>query len=501
MCANFFNKTSLLTAAAVFLVIGSLPAFAQTTPAAGDCGIDVCYIKMTADGFDPEAITVGPGAVVVWKNVDEKVHSLEIIVGETRSGAVIISPDEAYSYKFPADQLREFTYFDAENGKSGQLTVGSDQETTRVNPSKVDFTDARSGLSDISMIRGSVTGVDIEHGLRALMVSIDVPTYDVLQLTIDRELLDSRSGEADRPFSIRAGGETRDYDEVGATAETRTLRITVPSGTDSILIRGNSVASEALGHQSAYAALDEAASVISSYKAKDIVTTEADDLLLQATDAAAVGKYHFATDLANEAREAAQRADKIAVVANTAMNEAETSIKTTKSLGGDVSQAEELLDHTKEVYSYGGYEEALNLANYAREAASTRINTFWIIGAVGMASAAVLYMFYKRQPSGGKSPEAAPVDNSDTAGNNDSSNLKSVFAEKPHLREDDRQVLRYIVDNGGKALLAEIRNQFGLPKSTAWRLMRRLEREELVEISKFGNQNMVRYKLKAEARS
>jgi uncharacterized membrane protein len=76
-----------------------------------------------------------------------------------------------------------------------------------------------------------------------------------------------------------------------------------------------------------------------------------------------------------------------------------------------------------------------------------------------------------------------------------------VFVEKPHLREDDRQVLKFIVDRGGEALLAEIRNQFSLPKSTAWRLMRRLEREELVEISKFGNQNMVRYKLRAEAHS
>ena len=47
-------------------------------------------------------------------------------------------------------------------------------------------------------------------------------------------------------------------------------------------------------------------------------------------------------------------------------------------------------------------------------------------------------------------------------------------------------------------VVAEIRNQFGLPKSTAWRLMRRLEREELVEITKFGNQNMVRYKLKTQ---
>ena len=46
--------------------------------------------------------------------------------------------------------------------------------------------------------------------------------------------------------------------------------------------------------------------------------------------------------------------------------------------------------------------------------------------------------------------------------------------------------------------LAEIRNRFDLPKSTAWRLVKRLEREELVHVVKFGNQNLVRCALKGE---
>ena len=70
--------------------------------------------------------------------------------------------------------------------------------------------------------------------------------------------------------------------------------------------------------------------------------------------------------------------------------------------------------------------------------------------------------------------------------------LERVFAEKPHLRQDDRQVLGYVIEKGGEALLADIRNNFGLPKSTAWRLVKRLEREELVKIIKFGNQNLIK---------
>jgi uncharacterized membrane protein/plastocyanin len=493
MRANFSKKDCLLAVAAMFFLAGALPAFAQT-PAA-ECRIEVCYVKMTANGFVPESIAVKPGATVVWKNVDEKVHSLEIIAGQARGDAAIIGPGESYSYAFRNEEPVEFAYFDAENGKSGTLLVGSVEKAAQVNRSKIDFTDSRSGISDISMIRGSVTGVEIIPAMRALLVNVDVQSHDVLQMTIDRDLLDSRTSDKDAPFSVRAGGVTASYDEIATTAEARTLRIALPAGTESVLVKGNSIAEEPLGYQSAHSVLAEAASVIAAYKSKGIVTKEADDLLLQATDAAALGKYHFATDLAREAVTAAQRADRIAVVATSVMNEAETSIMATKTLGGDVSQAEELLDHTKEVYSYGGYEEALNLANYAKDAALTKINPLLVMGVIGMSAAAVLYTYYRKLSWNGKAP-AAP-----TVKQDDGPSLQSVFVEKPHLREDDRQVLKYIVDRGGEALLAEIRNQFELPKSTAWRLMRRLEREELVEIAKFGNQNMVRYKLRTEAQS
>lgn len=494
MCANF-SKKSLLLAAAVFCMVGSIPAFAQTSAASGECRIEVCYVKMTAEGFDPENLVIGAGSTVVWKNVDEKAHSLDLISGEMHIDSIIIRPGETYSYKFAGKELNEFTFFDAENSSSGQLSVGPAPAADEVNKSKVDFTDERSGIRDISLISGSVTGAAIIPRMKALELDLDVQSHDVLQISIDRKLLDSRAHDADMPFSIRSGNNVLDYDEVDATSAHRTLRVALPADTESIVIRGNSMSAEPLGYQRAYSTLSEAASVVASYKARGVVTKEADDLLLQATDAAASGKYHFAQDLANEAIEAAQRADRIAIVATSVMNEAESSIKATKSLGGDVSQAEELLDHTKEVYSYGGYEEALNLANYARDAALTKINPLLIAGGTGMASAGVLYAIYRRQQGNGK--PATPIE--EHIENNSGAGLEVVFVEKPHLREDDRLVLKYIVDKGGEALLAEIRNAFSLPKSTAWRLMRRLEREELVEITKFGNQNMVKYKLKTQA--
>jgi uncharacterized membrane protein len=44
---------------------------------------------------------------------------------------------------------------------------------------------------------------------------------------------------------------------------------------------------------------------------------------------------------------------------------------------------------------------------------------------------------------------------------------------------------------GGRALEAEIREALGLPKTTAWRLVRRLEKKGLVVVRKVGSQNVV----------
>ncbi|HKU50091.1 MAG TPA: hypothetical protein VJP79_09090 [Nitrososphaera sp.] len=69
-----------------------------------------------------------------------------------------------------------------------------------------------------------------------------------------------------------------------------------------------------------------------------------------------------------------------------------------------------------------------------------------------------------------------------------------IVEEKPHLRPEDQDVLRYLADKEGAAFESEIRTKFQLPKTTIWRLVKRLEREELVEIRKAGGQNLIKLK-------
>jgi hypothetical protein len=76
--------------------------------------------------------------------------------------------------------------------------------------------------------------------------------------------------------------------------------------------------------------------------------------------------------------------------------------------------------------------------------------------------------------------------------------VTKIVDEKPHLRPEDQDVLRYLAEKEGAAFESEIRTRFQLPKTTIWRLVKRLEREELVEIRKAGGQNLI--KLKFESR-
>ncbi|MDG7008716.1 MAG: hypothetical protein JRN06_10850 [Nitrososphaerota archaeon] len=59
------------------------------------------------------------------------------------------------------------------------------------------------------------------------------------------------------------------------------------------------------------------------------------------------------------------------------------------------------------------------------------------------------------------------------------------------LRPDDVQVLNFIREKGGKVLEPEIRMRFALPKTSAWRQIKRLERGGYLKVTKIGSQNQI----------
>lgn len=63
--------------------------------------------------------------------------------------------------------------------------------------------------------------------------------------------------------------------------------------------------------------------------------------------------------------------------------------------------------------------------------------------------------------------------------------------EQPKLRHDDLEILKFIEESEGRVLELNIRKKFLLPKSSSWRMIRRLERLGYVKVTKVGVQNEV----------
>jgi uncharacterized membrane protein len=60
------------------------------------------------------------------------------------------------------------------------------------------------------------------------------------------------------------------------------------------------------------------------------------------------------------------------------------------------------------------------------------------------------------------------------------------------LRSEEVEVLRFLKERGGRVLEAELRERFpNIPRTSMWRLIRRLEKQGIVRVRKVGLQNLV----------
>jgi len=71
---------------------------------------------------------------------------------------------------------------------------------------------------------------------------------------------------------------------------------------------------------------------------------------------------------------------------------------------------------------------------------------------------------------------------------------ESIFVLRPEMREDDKEIIKFISENGGKAFESELRKKFLQPRTTMWRAVKRLERLGVIEIDKKDMQNLVKLK-------
>ena len=70
--------------------------------------------------------------------------------------------------------------------------------------------------------------------------------------------------------------------------------------------------------------------------------------------------------------------------------------------------------------------------------------------------------------------------------------IKKALKTNPNLSKDEIAVLTFLAEKDGKAFEAEIRQRFpDVPRTSLWRLVRRLEGLEIVEIERIGLENQV----------
>jgi uncharacterized membrane protein len=74
-------------------------------------------------------------------------------------------------------------------------------------------------------------------------------------------------------------------------------------------------------------------------------------------------------------------------------------------------------------------------------------------------------------------------------------NVKKILSHNPGLMPEDIAVIEFLAEKDGKAFEAEIREKFpDMPRTSLWRLVRRLEGLEIVEIKRIGLENQVQLK-------
>ena len=245
--------------------------------------------------------------------------------------------------------------------------------------------------------------------------------------------------------------------------------------------------------------LDGAETAIMQIKNLGIIVTEAETKLQEAEDTFSLGNYAEAETLGNQAEDIAIQINQTATQAQFKIVEAEKTIanaqKEERTVGLD--EAQDLLNQAKSEYSLGNYSEALSVASQAiikAEEAEIFLSKepdafpfYWVIGVILIPAIVVFgFLFVKSR----KQPEV------DTKKKKRRIDAERIFRENKDLMPEEKQAIQFLVDSNGEAFEAELYDYVKLPRTTTWRMVKRLKRMEIITVTKFRRQNLVRLKNK-----
>jgi len=177
-------------------------------------------------------------------------------------------------------------------------------------------------------------------------------------------------------------------------------------------------------------------------------------------------------------------------------------------------QIQQKLDEAKKAFDERRYDQAESLANEARLLAESAENASKdnpagvdptplgnsaalmaaLVAVVGGAAAAVALVAKRKKRAPAMASAAVESRTQDSERGLD---VDDVVADQ-EMREDDKQLVEFLAQNGGQAYEKDLRKKFLLPRTTMWRAVKRLERQGIIEIEKKDFQNLVKLRKKEE---
>jgi hypothetical protein len=240
--------------------------------------------------------------------------------------------------------------------------------------------------------------------------------------------------------------------------------------------------------------LAEAETYLGDLESMGYVLTEARSTLAQAQDMYDSEQYVESKNRAQLAVSTADETVEDAVDAYEEMGLASEALSQASSNGRTqgLNEAESSLEAANAYYGEGRYGDAASYASQAIQqanlATAPKSNSLLYMGILLLGGLIGGGYYYTQRVKTGEPPHPAPSDLIQPR----EIDLDKIFWHHQDLRLDDKEVIRFIAESGGEAFASEIRDRFDIPRSSAWRLIRRLVSSGIAEETKVGNQSLVR---------
>jgi uncharacterized membrane protein len=189
--------------------------------------------------------------------------------------------------------------------------------------------------------------------------------------------------------------------------------------------------------------------------------------------------------------------------ATLAIQKAQDFINTVNSTGVQTPMALAKLQEARADFNQGKYSDAESLANTAKNLALQEQQTTnstpktssynylpisLLITVIIIAAGATGFVIMKRT----RSRSSTATLNNIPKNNYIAPDKETIYKLKPELRQDDKDIVAFISEKGGQVFESELRKKFLMPRTTMWRAVKRLEREDVIEIEKVDQQNLIK---------